>query len=429
MSLAWWRKLAWERMSNGASRRTRSSLRVESLEDRTTPTNIIAVGSQPGASPLVAVFDAATRSQQFTFVPYDASFTGGVNVAVGDVNGDGTPDVVTGSGAGGGPIVKVFDGRNGAELKSFTVGDEGSRSGVSVAAGDIDNDGLADIVVGGVRNGQPLIQVLKFSDGSAIRGYAPFQGVNGVSVAVGDVNADGTLDVVAGAGSGGAPHIQVFSGVDDAVLMSLLAFESTFTGGVQVSTGDLNGNGRADVLAAAGNLGGPRVQAFSGTDGAVISNFFAYDSGLRAGVSAVVVDSDNNGTLDVVTANGQNQSDFKAFNPRTLAALAAPGFNGLPASNAYDTTAPAGTLSSTVAAVSKTTPMPFKAAFTEAVNGFALTDIVVTNGTAGNLVKVDAKNYSFDITPTASGDVVVSVAAKSVTDAAGNTNAASAGFT
>ena len=429
MSLAWWRKLASERMAVGASRRTRSALRVESLEDRTTPTALIAVGSQPGASPLVAVFDATSRSQLYTFIPYDTSVTGGVNVAVGDVNGDGTADVITGPGAGGGPVVKVFDGINGAEIKAFTVGDESSRAGVTVAAADIDNDGLADIVVGGIRNGQPLVQVLKFSDGSAIRGYTPFTGVGGVSVAAGDTNGDGTPDVIVGAGAGGAPRVTVFSGTDDAPILNFLAFEATFTGGVAVSAGDLNGDGKIDVVVAAGNLGGPRVQAFSGANGTPISNFFAYDSALRAGVQAVVADSNNDSTLDIVTSNGQGGADYKAFNHRTLAALAAPGFNGLPATTAYDFTPPTATVTTTAAQVSKTNPMPFTVTFNEAVNGFAAGDVTAKNGTVGNFVKVSATKFTFDVVPGASGDVVVGVAEKTVTDAAGNTNAASAAVT
>src|SRR5207244_13541920 len=75
---------------------------------------VFAVAADSGGGPQVNVYDAATRTLLRSFLAYDASFTGGVRVAVGDVNGDGVPDIITGPGPGGGPNVRVFDSRTGA---------------------------------------------------------------------------------------------------------------------------------------------------------------------------------------------------------------------------------------------------------------------------------------------------------------------------
>src|ERR1700704_1471573 len=97
----------------------------------------IVMGAGPGSSPVVRVLtDSSDRSVQ----AYDPSFLGGVNVAVGDRDGDGTPDIITGPGPGGLPEIRVFSGTDLHELYSFLAFNAGFSGGVSLAAGDFDGD-------------------------------------------------------------------------------------------------------------------------------------------------------------------------------------------------------------------------------------------------------------------------------------------------
>src|SRR5207244_5549205 len=106
-------------------------------------------------------------------------------------------------------------------------------------------------------------------DGTVLRSFfaydAGFSG--GVSVAAGDVNGDGRADIITGAGAGGAPHVKAFSGLDGSVLRSFFAYDAGFSGGVYVAAGDVNGDGRTDIVTGAGAGGMPHVKAFSGTNG------------------------------------------------------------------------------------------------------------------------------------------------------------------
>src|SRR5207244_4487626 len=77
----------------------------------------ITVGAGAGGGPHVKVHNA-DGSLRSSFFAYDAVFTVGVSVAAGDVNGDGFADVVTGAGAGGGPHVEVFSGKDNSVLAS-----------------------------------------------------------------------------------------------------------------------------------------------------------------------------------------------------------------------------------------------------------------------------------------------------------------------
>ena len=145
---------------------------------------LAVVGAGPGGGPHVRLIEGATGLPVRDFFAYNPAFTGGVHVALGDVNGDGTPDVVTGAGSGGGAHVIVFDGVTGAVLHSFLAYPLGFTGGVHVAATD--------------------------------------------------VNGDGKADIITGAGPGGGPHVRVFDGATGAEILSYFAYAPGFTGGVFV---------------------------------------------------------------------------------------------------------------------------------------------------------------------------------------------------
>jgi hypothetical protein len=248
------------------------------------PDIITAAG--PGGGPLVKVFSGADFSLVRAFFAYSPTFSGGVNIAVGDVNGDGIPDIITGAGAGGGPHVKVFDGMTGAVIRSFYAYSVGFGGGVNVAAGDVTGDGVADIITGAGAGGGPHVKVF---DGTSLAVYQSFYAYSstfggGVAVAAGDLDGDGFADVITGAGSSGGPHVKVFSGADNSLLRNFFAFSPGFTGGVRVGAEDVNGDGTPDIIVAAGPTGGPHVRVLDGNTGTTLQSFYAYDPSFLGGV-------------------------------------------------------------------------------------------------------------------------------------------------
>ena len=233
---------------------------------------------------MVKRFDASLM-ENVSYSAFASNFSGGVRVAVGDVTGDGIDEIIAGAGPGGGPQVRVFGGGCQPAVRDFLAYSPGFSGGVFVAAGDISGDGKADIITGSDVGMTAQIKVFDSTTLAELRNFQPFGTfTGGVRVASGDVTGDGRADLIVGAGPGGAPRVIVFDGVTNAPVFDFFAYEPTFTGGVYVAGGDVTGDGRADIIVGAGPGGSPRVSIFSGSNGSLVRTFLAFDSAYKGGV-------------------------------------------------------------------------------------------------------------------------------------------------
>ncbi len=286
------------------------------------PEGLLVAGVAAGTASQVRTFDAVTGSVQFNIAPF-GGFAGGVRVASGDVTGDGVADIIAAAGAGGGPHVRVFDGLTGVQVSgligSYYAYASSFTGGVFVASGDVNADGFDDIITGAGAGGGPHVKVFDGRNGAEIRSFFAYNAsfTGGVSVGAGDINNDALADVITGAGPGGGPHVRVFSSTDGSQLMSFYAYAASFTGGVDVAGGDVNGDGRADVITGAGAGGGPHVIAYSGMDGSVLSTFYAFSASYTGGVRVGTADTNGDGRLDILAAKANDDSQVRAFDGRT----------------------------------------------------------------------------------------------------------------
>jgi hypothetical protein len=255
----------------------------------------LVTAAGPGGGPHIKVYDGATGTGLKSFFAYAPTFTNGLSLALGDVNRDGFDDIITAAGPGGGPNVRVFDGRTGTIVASFFAYSPAFTGGLNVASGDTNGDGFDDIVTGVGSGGGPHVRVLDgrtFGELRSFFAYAPAV-TGGVNVASGDINDDGIDDLVIGAGKLGGPHVLALDGRTGGQLRSFFADDGTFTGGVRVSSFDVTGDGIDDIL--------PRTR--HGSDVAQ----FVFDGRTGAAVQSFVRKVDDNPSAsDLIEGAGQN---------------------------------------------------------------------------------------------------------------------------
>lgn len=276
----------------------------------------VAVGTE------VKVTDPTTGAVITTLRPF-SEFGGSVSAVVADFTGDGVADYAVGAGPGGGPHIKVYNGATGVEVASFFAFASTFTGGVSLGAEDVTGDGVADLVVGAGAGGGPHVKVFSGPTFAEVRSFYAFDlsFAGGVSVAAGDLDGDGAAEVIVGAGAGGGPHVKAFDGRTSAVVRSFYAYDPAFSGGVNVSAGDLNGDGKAEIITGAGPGGSPHVKAFTAGGVATLS-FYAYDPAFSGGVRVAVRDVNRDGVNDIVTGAGPGGGPHvKAFDGRTATGL------------------------------------------------------------------------------------------------------------
>ncbi len=288
---------------------------------------ITGPGPAPGNGPLVRVFPAVQDAEhQFEFAAYGAAEYG-VNVSTVDLDGDDTYAILTGAGPGAiyGPHVRGFDvaGNPITGLNFLAYGT--NKYGVNVAAGDLDGDGRDEIVTGagpGAVFG-PHVRGWVYA---GVSGVSPYPGVSyfaygtpkwGVNVTCGDIDGDGYDEIVTGAGPGAVygPHVRgwnVDGGSAAAIpAVSFLAY-GTNKFGVNVSAGDVDGDGIDEILTGAGPgaVFGPHVRGWN-YDGASVQSlpgfsFFAWETPpLQFGANVFAgADIDGDGRNELVAGRG-----------------------------------------------------------------------------------------------------------------------------
>jgi streptogramin lyase len=252
----------------------------------------ILVGPATGGPPVVVAFNTANGALvNFVMLP-PAIFKGGVALAAGDVNADGFADFIVGAPKNGQPLIAEFSGKSGVLLNVQLLPPALFKGRLALAAGDVNGDGFADIIAGVAKGGPPIVEVFSGKTGALLNAFLamPPNFKGGLSLAAGDVSGDGVADIVAGVASGGPPLVISFDGKTGTPLN---VFQPAFGGGVVVAVEHADPDKFADVLAAPATGQPPLVATFANGTGQLLSFFFAFPLGAPGGFALAAGDHED----------------------------------------------------------------------------------------------------------------------------------------
>jgi len=255
-------------------------------------------------------------------VDFASGFTGPVFGAIGDVDGDGKPDIVNANSGASSVSVRRNTSTSGSISFAAKVDFSSGLTSVSVAIGDLDGDGKPDLAV---TNAEPSTNTVSILRNTSTPGSVSFSakvafatGAIPRNVAIGDLDGDGKADLVVAnnATSPASTTISVLrnTSTSGTINASSFAAKVDFTAGTApryVAIGDVDGDGKPDLVVANLNSANISVLRNTSTPGSIDASTFAAKVDFATGaspVSVAIVDVDGDGIPEISTANGSASS-------------------------------------------------------------------------------------------------------------------------
>ncbi len=294
----------------------RMGLVVEQADVDGDGTNEIVVAPGKGTASTLKAFEyngtllASTTS-------FNAGFNGGVSLTIGDFNGDNKDDIAVTPFSSGGPNVRVYTlnstGDGFSLMDGFFAYGTSFRGGVNLTAGDLNGDGIDELVTVPISAAAPLMKIYSYNSTTghftALDQAYAYQTtfLGGVQLATGDINGDSKEEVIVSPYLNGGPNIRVFSlnaSNKITLLTWVMAYPTTYRGTLSMQVGDLDGDGLGEIVLAPKTLGDSNVKIFRLTSGslAAVTSFYAYDTNFMGGVNLFVNDVDSDGYAEVMTS-------------------------------------------------------------------------------------------------------------------------------
>jgi len=244
----------------------------------------IIIGAKKGQRSVIYVTDKNGNKLYKEFYPFGSSNSNcGINVASGDLNMDGTDEIIASQGSPCKSRVKVFNKAGKSKFKKKGFKPFKKAVGVSVAVGDLDGDNFDEIIVGQEKD-TAKVYTYKLSGNDFVKtfktkGWKAYSSKKGVRLDSGDLDFDGKDEIVA-IPSSGNKEIKIFTkkGKKKFKSSGFLPY-GNYNSNIRLSVGDVNNDGYDEIVTASSGSSAIKAWSYKGQNSVpIISNNFTLDS-------------------------------------------------------------------------------------------------------------------------------------------------------
>ncbi|MBU1037328.1 VCBS repeat-containing protein [Patescibacteria group bacterium] len=244
------------------------------------------------------VFNKEGQAVRNGFFAYQKEFLGGEEILIKDINKDGKAEIIVASDQ------QIFIYQNdGSLLKTFYPYGENYHYGLNFSVGDLDGNGQPEIITAPLKGVPAHIKTFSIDGRLLNPGFFAYpKGFRiGADIALADINGDGRKEIITVAGKGGGSHVRIFNKDGKLLTPGFFTFEKNYRGGLNIATGDVDGDSKDEIVVSR-KIGDSEIKIFKAS-GELLNQWLSFSQGTR-GVDVTVSDIDGNGIYEIIALGG-----------------------------------------------------------------------------------------------------------------------------